>query len=127
MAHFYDQNPDAAAEDRARYESRLNRPPAQAPSGGGGGGDAAPAPQTPAVGGIVPAGSGGASNVPAGGGSPAMAGLSQVAMGEGFREGFNREGWGDQGVADLTIPGKRQVPASSRALSSLVSGQGKAY
>lgn len=75
----------------------------------------------------MPAGAGGASDVPAGGGSPAMAGLSQVALGEGLREGFNREGWGDQGAPDLTVPGQRNLPASSRALSSLVSGSGKAY
>lgn len=93
-----------------------------APAGGG-----EPQPQLPAVGGVVPAGAGGAGNVPAGGGSPAMAGLSGLALGEGLKEGFNREGWGDQGTPDLTVPGQRTLPASSRALAQLVSQGGKAY
>jgi hypothetical protein len=66
----------------------------------------------------------------AGGGaseSPAMAGLSSVASGEGFREGFMREGWGDQGSPSLSIPGNRQLPASSRALAAMVNGRGRAY
>lgn len=123
---FYERFPDIAERDKANYQkmqAQRGAAPVSEPGGGGG----APAPQLPAVGGVVPAGAGGAGNVPAGGGSPAMAGLSGLALGEGLKEGFNREGWGDQGTPDLTVPGQRTLPASSRALAQLVSQGGKAY
>ena len=58
----------------------------------------APTPSTPAP---VPAIGGMGSGVGAAGSTSSMTGLSQVAQGEGFREGFMREGWGDQGAPSL--------------------------
>lgn len=96
-------------------------PPAPAPA-------EAPAPApTPAVPAPAPAigGMGAGGGLASSGGS--MIGLSQVAQGEGFREGFMREGWGDQGAPSLTIPGQRQLPASSKALAQMVTARGRAY
>jgi hypothetical protein len=61
------------------------------------------------------------------GGGASMTGLSQVAQGEGFREGFMREGWGDQGAPSLQVPGGRQLPASSKALAQMATARGKVY
>jgi len=81
----------------------------------------APTPSLPApapmIGGLGASGSGASS----------MTGLSQVAQGEGFREGFMREGWGDQGAPSLQVPGGRQLPASSKALAQMATARGRVY
>ena len=59
--------------------------------------------------------------------SPAMESLSSLASGEGFREGFMKEGWGSEGAPELDPPRGRQLPAASRALAQLVGQQGRAY
>jgi hypothetical protein len=58
---------------------------------------------------------------------PAMQGLESVANGEKLGQEINPEGWDVEQPPDFDVPGARQMPPSSRALSQLAQQQGRVY
>lgn len=58
---------------------------------------------------------------------PSMEGLQALGAGEGLREGLQREGWSDDPMTEMDMPGGVSLPPSSRALAQLAGQRGRIY
>lgn len=115
--NFADYN-RAVNEDNAKRMAQVQasqQQPAPAP---------APAPALAAS----PVATGAVTTPPAGGGgTSSMSALSSLAQGEGFKEGFMKEGWATPGTVEMQVPNGGRAPASSRALAQLIAQRGRVY
>ncbi len=103
---------DWAAQQHAAPTSDTGAPAAAAPSGGGGGGSAAQ-PTMPSGGEDIQ--------------TPAVQALSSIANPEKLQQQINPEGWGIEAPPQLSVPGERNLPPSSRALATLAAQRGRVY
>ena len=57
----------------------------------------------------------------------AVQALAGIANPDSFRQQINPEGWGLEAPPQLAVPGQRDLPPSSRALSTLANQRGRVY
>jgi hypothetical protein len=87
-------------------------------------------PPAPTAQGGAGAASSGQATMPSGGEdiqSPAVQALSGIANPDSFRQQINPEGWSMEAPPQLAVPGERNMPPSSRALSTLANQRGRVY